>query len=322
MRRSFTALVLALCSGLLLVGCGSSDSPGGAEAASEQWSFTDGSGKTVRAGSAAAADHRPCLLGGGADGVRDQARRDLCRRARSTDDVGLENVDFEGVEIIGEEWGKIDVEKAAALDPDLIVADYWPVEKGYSGMENGVEEKSKKIAELAPVVGPAQGDSIVDLIEGYEKLAAALGADVSSGRRRGGEGELRGGARMRSRRRPRRSRASTCSRSARTTTSTPSPCPKHAPELLDFQALGARRDRPREARSGLPVLADPELRERRHVPARPAALRRPQLPGKPEHARSSSRSPRASRRSRPTPTRRGRRTGCTPTPTTRSSSSS
>ena len=48
-------------------------------------------------------------------------------------------------------------------------------------MEDGVEEKSKKIAELAPVVGPAQGDSIVDLIEGYEKLAAALGADVDGG---------------------------------------------------------------------------------------------------------------------------------------------
>ena len=48
-------------------------------------------------------------------------------------------------------------------------------------MEEGVEEKSKKIAELAPVVGPAQGDSIVELIEGYEALAAALGADVAGG---------------------------------------------------------------------------------------------------------------------------------------------
>ncbi len=39
------------------------------------------------------------------------------------DDVGLQDVDFAGVEILGEEWGKIDVEKAAALKPDLIVAD-------------------------------------------------------------------------------------------------------------------------------------------------------------------------------------------------------
>ena len=100
------------------------------------------------------------------------------------DDVGLQNVDFTGIEILGEEWGKIDVEKAAALKPDLIVGDWWPVEKGYSGMEDGVEEKSKKIAELAPVVGAAQGDSIVDLIEGYETLAEALGADVDDRCRR------------------------------------------------------------------------------------------------------------------------------------------
>ncbi len=83
--------------------------------------------------------------------------------------------------MLGEEWGKIDVEKAAALNPDLIVADYWPVEEAYSGMEDGVEETSKKLAELAPVVGAAQGDSIVDLIEGYAELAASLGADVESG---------------------------------------------------------------------------------------------------------------------------------------------
>ena len=97
------------------------------------------------------------------------------------DDVGLQNVDFEGIEVIGETWGKIDVEKAASLNPDLIVADYWPVEKDYSGMEDGVEAKSKKIKELAPVVGPSQGDSIVELIEGYAKLAGSLGADVDSG---------------------------------------------------------------------------------------------------------------------------------------------
>ncbi|KAA1424632.1 ABC transporter substrate-binding protein [Mumia zhuanghuii] len=97
------------------------------------------------------------------------------------DDVGLQGVDFDGIEVIGETWGKIDVEKAAELKPDLIVGDYWPVEKSYSGVEDGVEEASKRIAELAPIVGPSQGDSIVDLIEGYAVLAESLGADVDSG---------------------------------------------------------------------------------------------------------------------------------------------
>jgi iron complex transport system substrate-binding protein len=44
-------------------------------------------------------------------------------------------------------------------------------------MEEGVEEKSKKIAELAPVVGISQGKSIVDLAEGHAQLAESLGAD-------------------------------------------------------------------------------------------------------------------------------------------------
>jgi iron complex transport system substrate-binding protein len=144
------------------------------------WTFTDGSGKTVELdtvptriiahayAAAALMEHGITPIGVYADGPIAQ-------------DVGLQGVDFTGVEILGEEWGKIDVEKAATLAPDLIVADYWPVEDGYSGMEDGVEEASKKLAELAPVVGASQGDSIVDLIEGYEALAASLGADVQGG---------------------------------------------------------------------------------------------------------------------------------------------
>jgi iron complex transport system substrate-binding protein len=39
------------------------------------------------------------------------------------------------------------------------VGDCWPAEKASSGMEGGVEERSKKIGTLAPVVGPSHGDS-------------------------------------------------------------------------------------------------------------------------------------------------------------------
>ncbi|MEK8104773.1 hypothetical protein NKG94_05435 [Micromonospora sp. M12] len=42
------------------------------------------------------------------------------------------------------------MEKAAALRPDLVVGDWWPAEKAHSGMEEGVDEKSKKLADLAP----------------------------------------------------------------------------------------------------------------------------------------------------------------------------
>ena len=158
---------------LLVAGCGSSSSSGD-DAASGPWSFTDGSGKTVEL------DKRPPRIiahAYSAAALMEFGIKPIAVYADGPikDDVGLQNVDFEGIEVIGETWGKIDVEKAAALKPDLIVADYWPVEKDYSGMEDGVEAKSKKIAELAPVVGPAQGDSIVELIEGYAKLAETLG---------------------------------------------------------------------------------------------------------------------------------------------------
>jgi iron complex transport system substrate-binding protein len=164
---------------LSVSGCGGAGSSGD-DAASGPWSFTDGSGKTVTL------DERPTRIiahAYAAAALLEFGIKPLAVYADGPikDDVGLQNVDLAGIEILGQEWGKIDVEKAAALDPDLIVADYWPVEKSYSGMEDGVEEKSKKIAELAPVVGPAQGDSIVDLIEGYEKLAGTLGADVDGG---------------------------------------------------------------------------------------------------------------------------------------------
>lgn len=95
-------------------------------------------------------------------------------------DPNLQGLDLDGIEILGEEWGSIDVAKASTLKPDLIVADWWPAEKAHSGLEEGVKEKSKDLAQLAPVVGAPQGESILALTEGYEALAESLGADIES----------------------------------------------------------------------------------------------------------------------------------------------
>jgi iron complex transport system substrate-binding protein len=95
-------------------------------------------------------------------------------------DPNLAGLDLAGIEILGEEWGSIDVAKAATLSPDLIVADWWPAEEAHSGLEEGVKEKSKELADLAPVVGAPQGESILGLTEGYEELAVSLGADVEN----------------------------------------------------------------------------------------------------------------------------------------------
>ncbi|GAA5043962.1 ABC transporter substrate-binding protein [Thermocatellispora tengchongensis] len=168
----------------MLAGCGSASTSGTAQTAasaapSGPWSFTDGSGKTVKADKTptriiAHAGEAAALMSFGIKPVGIYADESV------TTDLNLKDLDLTGIEILGQEWGKIDVEKAAALRPDLIVGDWWPAEKAHSGFEEGVDEKSKKLAELAPVVGVAQGKSIVDLAEGYESLAKSLGADVAA----------------------------------------------------------------------------------------------------------------------------------------------
>ncbi|WP_188192040.1 ABC transporter substrate-binding protein [Nonomuraea sp. SYSU D8015] len=185
MRAWRPVLALATLS-VVLAGCGSTTTgtPGTTTAAasaapSGPWSFTDGSGKVVKADKTptriiAHAGEAAALMSFGIKPVGIYADESV------KTDANLKDLDLTGIEILGQEWGKIDVEKAAALRPDLIVGDWWPAEKAHSGFEEGVDEKSKKLAELAPVVGVSQGKSIVDLAKGYEDLAKSLGADVDA----------------------------------------------------------------------------------------------------------------------------------------------
>jgi iron complex transport system substrate-binding protein len=170
-------VLLALAAAPALAACGSHSS--GAGASSGPWKFEDGSGETVKLDST---PERIIAHGHAAAALISFGIRPVAIYADTPveDDPGLEDLDLSGIEILGETWGEIDVEKAAELNPDLIVADWWPVDDAHSGTEEGVKEESKKIAELAPMVGPPQGDSVVELIEGYEELAESLGADLEA----------------------------------------------------------------------------------------------------------------------------------------------
>ncbi|MDG4666981.1 ABC transporter substrate-binding protein [Mycobacterium sp. 236(2023)] len=170
--RTTVALLLVM----LLTACGSG---GGTEAGEGGWSYLSGDGKTYTAeqvptriiaqGEAAAA-----LMSFGIKPVGVFLNEPL------EDSKALAGVNLDGVEILGETWGQIDVERAAALRPDLIVSAYWPVEEAYGGLEEGVEESAKKVGELAQVVGPTTGESVQTMLDGFEQLAISLGADVGS----------------------------------------------------------------------------------------------------------------------------------------------
>lgn len=175
-RRVAGGAVAALLATTILAACGSSASDDDAKGGGP-WSFTSGNGTKVKLDATpkriiASGAEAAALLSFGIKPVGIYATGPV------KDDPNLKDLDLSGITILGETWGEIDVEKAASLKPDLIVADWWPAEKAYSGLEEGAKAASKKLLDLAPIVGVSQGDSIEELAQGYEKLAVSLGADV------------------------------------------------------------------------------------------------------------------------------------------------
>ena len=172
---------LAAASTLLVAACGD-DSSSGAGATADAgaapagaWTYTDGSGETATLDETptrivAHANAAAALMSFGIEPVGIYADTPVA------DDLALQDLDLSGIEIVGEEWGVINIEAVAGLEPDLIVSEWWPVEEAYSGMEEGTNHET--LSEIAPVVGVAQGASIVQMIEDYAELATALGADL------------------------------------------------------------------------------------------------------------------------------------------------
>ena len=142
-----------------------------------EWTYTDGGGKTVTLPDIPKriVAHANVAAGLIPLGIRPVV---IYVDGPVKDDPSLRGLDLTGIEILGEAWGEIDIEKLAAAKPDIIIAEYWPLEKAYSGMESGAADGSL-IEQIAPVAGPAQGNSTEALIKDYEALATLLGADLS-----------------------------------------------------------------------------------------------------------------------------------------------
>ncbi|UYO00016.1 MAG: ABC transporter substrate-binding protein [Devosia sp.] len=141
----------------------------------EGWTYTGGDGKTVTLD---AAPVRIIASQDAAAGLIPLGIRPVGIYADSAvaDAKALQGLDLTGIEIIGQTWGEVDIEKAAALQPDIIIGEYWPLDTTWSGGDEVVAALSP----LAPITGPIQGDSILTLIEDYEALAESLGADLSA----------------------------------------------------------------------------------------------------------------------------------------------
>ena len=135
-----------------------------------EWTYTDTTGQTVTL------DHVPGRIIASQDAAAGLIPLGIRPVGIYADSVipeakALEGLDLTGIEIIGEAWGEANIEKAAALKPDLIIAEYWPLDKTWSGGDDLVAA----LKPIAPITGPTQGDSIVTLIEDYETLATSLG---------------------------------------------------------------------------------------------------------------------------------------------------
>ncbi|MET7647523.1 ABC transporter substrate-binding protein [Streptomyces sp. NPDC005426] len=181
-RRGLLAMGGAVGLGAVLAACGDSDSKdsgstGSKSADAGPWSFEDDRGQTAQATSVpknivaftgvAAALHDY--------GIEVKAVFGPTKTKDGKADVQAGDLDISKVEILGNVWGEFNVEKYAALGPELLVTAMWEKDALWY-----VPDASKdKILKLAPSVALwAAETTIPKAIQRHEDLAASLGADV------------------------------------------------------------------------------------------------------------------------------------------------
>ncbi|MEU5723550.1 ABC transporter substrate-binding protein [Micromonospora sp. NPDC047738] len=179
-RRSLLAAGGAAGLTALLAGCGGDGDTAATAPSGGPWSFTDDRPQQVDAVrrpsrivafTGVAAALVDFGLGAQIVGVFGETRR-----ADGTRDPQAGDLDVDRVEILGNAWGEFNLEKYAALRPDLLVTHmYDPGALWY------VPDESKaKILPLAPSVAVTTARvPMTRPIERYAQLAESLGADLS-----------------------------------------------------------------------------------------------------------------------------------------------
>ncbi|MGA5504995.1 ABC transporter substrate-binding protein [Streptomyces umbrinus] len=189
-RRRLLAAGGALALGPLLAACGdgtddgeagdkSARSAGDAAGDGGPWSFKDDRGRTVRA------DSKPKTLVA------------FVSTAAALHDYGIEckgvfgptepidgkpnpqagDLDVSELTSLGTAWGQFNVEKYAALEPDLLISNMFPA----PDLWYVPEESRKKIEALAPSVGISIArTSLLNPLRRTAELAESLGADLGA----------------------------------------------------------------------------------------------------------------------------------------------
>ncbi|MEU3185793.1 ABC transporter substrate-binding protein [Streptomyces sp. NPDC006923] len=183
-RRGLLAAGGAVGLGAFLAACGEGDAKGGSATGTDAakpgpWSFRDDRGQTARAD---AVPKNIVAFTGTAAALHDYGIevKGVFGPTRTKDgkpDVQAGDLDIDKVEILGNVWGEFNVEKYAALNPELLVTAQW-----LKGELWYVPEQSKdKILALAPSVALwAAETTIPQAIRRHAELAESLGADLGS----------------------------------------------------------------------------------------------------------------------------------------------
>ncbi len=143
-----------------------------------EWTYTDGSGKTVTLPETPTriVAHSRAASALITFGIRPVG---IFLDYPLEDEDALRGLDLTGIEILGTSYESLSAESVLAAAPDLIIAEWWPLENAYGGAADPAYG-GDRLAEIAPIVGPAQGASALKLIEDYAALAQSLGADLAN----------------------------------------------------------------------------------------------------------------------------------------------
>jgi iron complex transport system substrate-binding protein len=181
-RRGLLAAGGALGAGAVLTACGgNSDSATSSASGGGSWTFTDDRKKKLTAKSA---PKRIVAFTGVAAALVDFGIDDQIvgvfgetELANGKADPQAGDLDISKVTILGNVWGEFNIEKYAALDPDLLVTHQYES----SSLWYVPTESEKKILALAPSAAITVARvPLTTPIQRYAELAESLGADLKA----------------------------------------------------------------------------------------------------------------------------------------------